>query len=60
MALGDVAALAVGQVIELDEAAQTNARLTARNKTLYVCELGKLGQNYTVRIRATPAAPGRA
>ncbi len=51
MALGDVAALAVGQVIELDEAAQTNARLTARNKTLYVCELGKLGQNYTVRIR---------
>ena len=51
MTLGDIAALVPGQVIELEETAQTNARLTARNKTLFVCEFGKLGQNYTVRIR---------
>ncbi|MGN6537573.1 MAG: FliM/FliN family flagellar motor switch protein [Mesorhizobium sp.] len=51
LTLGEIAALEPGQVIELDETAQTSARLTARNKTLFVCEFGKLGQNYTVRIR---------
>ena len=34
-----------------DESAQSQARLSARDKTLFVCEFGKLGQNYTVRIR---------
>ena len=27
------------------------AAVGARNKTLFVCEFGKLGQNYTVRVR---------
>ncbi len=53
MTLGDVAALAAGQVIEFEETAQANARLSVRNKTLFVCEFGKLGQNYTVRIDRT-------
>jgi len=51
MTLAEVAELKVGQVIELDDAAQTQAQLSSRNKTLFVCEFGKLGQNYTVRIR---------
>ena len=31
--------------------AQSKALLSARQKTLFVCEFGKLGKNYTVRIR---------
>jgi flagellar motor switch protein FliM len=51
LTLGDLAGFEQGMVIEFDETAQTQARLSARGKTLFVCEFGKLGQNYTVRIR---------
>lgn len=51
LTLGDLAGFEKGQVIELEETAQTQARLSARGNTLFVCEFGKLGQNYTVRIR---------
>jgi flagellar motor switch protein FliM len=51
MTLGDIAAFHEGQVIELEEGAQSQVRLSARKKTLFVCEFGRLGQNYTVRIR---------
>ncbi|UVK40794.1 FliM/FliN family flagellar motor switch protein [Mesorhizobium sp. AR10] len=51
LTLGDLASFEAGQVIEFEETAQTQARLSARDKTLFVCEFGKLGQNYTVRIR---------
>lgn len=51
MTLGEIAGLAEGQIIELEPETRSNARLSARQQTLFVCELGKLGQNYTVRIR---------
>ena len=51
LTLGQITGFAPGQVVELDENAQVNALLTARDRTLFVCEFGKLGQNYTVRIR---------
>ncbi|MGB3901332.1 MAG: FliM/FliN family flagellar motor switch protein [Mesorhizobium sp.] len=51
LTLADLATFEEGQVIELDEAAQMQARLSARGQTLFVCEFGKLGQNYTVRVR---------
>lgn len=51
MTLGQIAHLRVGQVIELEGDAQSQAKLSARQKTLFVCEFGKLGQNYTVRVR---------
>ncbi len=51
MTLGDLSALEEGQLIELEETAQAQTRLAARGQTLFVCEFGKLGQNYTVRIR---------
>lgn len=50
LTLGELAAFEPGQVIEFEENAQINARLGTRDKTLFVCEFGKLGQNYTVRI----------
>lgn len=51
MTLGDLSRLRVGQVIDFAENTHVEARLSARDKTLFVCEFGKLGQNYTVRIR---------
>lgn len=51
LTLGQLSRLQVGQLIEFDETSHVEARLSARNKTLFVCEFGKLGQNYTVRIR---------
>jgi len=50
LTLGDLAALKAGQVVEIEPAAQVRARLSAKDKTLFICEFGKLGQNYTVRI----------
>ena len=50
MTLGDLASLEVGQVLEMPEAAPTSTRLSARRKTLFTCEFGKLGQNFTVQI----------
>ncbi len=51
MTLGQIAGLQAGQVIEFQGDAQSQAKLSARQKTLFVCEFGKLGQNYTVRVR---------
>ncbi|HXE03023.1 MAG TPA: FliM/FliN family flagellar motor switch protein, partial [Methyloceanibacter sp.] len=51
MTLGELAALQVGQVIEMPKTAQAETRLSAREKTLFVCEFGKIGANYTVRVR---------
>jgi flagellar motor switch protein FliM len=51
MTLGELAALQPGQVIEMPRMAQAETRLSAKDKTLFVCEFGKLGANYTVRVR---------
>ena len=50
LTLGQLASLREGQVIAIDAAAPKSARLSARNNTLFVCEFGKLGQSYTVRV----------
>lgn len=50
LTLGDVAGLEVGQVIDFEETARSQARLSARGQALFVCEFGKLGNSYTVRI----------
>lgn len=50
MTLDELSRLVVGQVIEMPETAQVNTRLSARRKTLFTCEFGKLGQNFTVQI----------
>jgi flagellar motor switch protein FliM len=51
MTLGELASLQPGQVLEMPQAAQAETRLSAKDKTLFVCEFGKLGANYTVRVR---------
>ncbi|MGP2493655.1 FliM/FliN family flagellar motor switch protein [Mesorhizobium sp. PUT5] len=51
--LGELAMLEAGQVIEIEPKARSCARLSAKDKTLFICEFGKLGQNYTVRIDRT-------
>jgi flagellar motor switch protein FliM len=51
MTLADLAGLAPGQVIAFGEGARSQVKLSARHKTLFVCDFGKLGQNYTVRVR---------
>ncbi|TAM95257.1 MAG: flagellar motor switch protein FliM, partial [Rhizobiaceae bacterium] len=51
MTLGEIATLQPGQIIPMPEAAAGDTRLCAREKTLFLCEFGKLGQNYTVRVK---------
>jgi flagellar motor switch protein FliM len=51
MTLGALSTLSVGQVVAFDAGAQSKVRLAARDKTLFTCEFGRLGQNYSVRIR---------
>ncbi|MCR4268343.1 FliM/FliN family flagellar motor switch protein [Nitratireductor sp. ZSWI3] len=51
MALGDLASLHEGQVIEFGEGAQSEVRLAVRDKTVFLCDFGKSGNHYTVRIK---------
>lgn len=51
MTLAELTQLRVGQVIEMPKDAQANTRLSARRKTIFVCEFGKLGNHFTVRVR---------
>jgi flagellar motor switch protein FliM len=51
MTLGELAALQPGQILEMPRTAQAETRLSAKGKTLFVCEFGKLDANYTVRVR---------
>ena len=51
MTLGDLADLRRGQVLEMEAGGQNKAQLSARGKTLFSCEFGKLGQNYTLRVK---------
>lgn len=51
LTLGQISGLRPGSVIAIDETAQANAVLSARKKPLFICEFGKLGDNYTVRVR---------
>lgn len=50
LTLAELAGLHVGQLIELPATAQAETLLSSKDKTLFVCEFGKLGQNFTVRI----------
>lgn len=49
--LGELSELQEGQILELSEEAPSQTRLSARRTELFTCEFGKLGQQFTVRIR---------
>lgn len=50
LTLAQVAELQVGQVLEMPKHAPTQTKLSAKDQVLFLCEFGKLGENYTVRI----------
>lgn len=50
--LGEVAVWQVGDVIEFPTDAHADTRLSSRNKALFVCEFGRLGDHFTVRIKS--------
>lgn len=50
LTLAQISHLRVGQVLELEADAPTQTKLSARDRTLFTCEFGKLGENYTVRV----------
>jgi flagellar motor switch protein FliM len=51
LTLGAIAGFKQGDLVELDEGAQEKAKISSRGQTLFVGEFGRLGQNYTVRVR---------
>lgn len=51
MTLGALSLLNLGDVLPIDAGAQANVRLGARDRMLFTCDLGRVGQNYSVRIR---------
>lgn len=59
MTLGRIAALTVGEVIEIPESAPAETVLSTRDKPLFVCDFGRLGGNFTVRVRE-PHEAGRS
>jgi flagellar motor switch protein FliM len=58
MTLGELSRLAIGQVLEMPETAQSATRLSAGKTPLFTCEFGKLGHNFTVRV-SEPVDQGR-
>lgn len=51
LTLGEVAALFEGQVLEMPAHAPGETRLASKDKTLFICEFGRLGGQYTVRVK---------
>jgi len=51
MALGELASLHEGQVIEFDDGNQPEVRLAVRDRDVFLCDFGKSGHHYTVRIK---------
>lgn len=50
LTLGEISELHEGQILEFPDEATSRTKLSARRTTLFSCEFGKLGQNFTVRI----------
>jgi flagellar motor switch protein FliM len=50
LTLAQISHLRVGQVLELETDAPSQTKLSSRDRTLFMCEFGKLGENYTVRV----------
>jgi flagellar motor switch protein FliM len=51
LTLGQVASLFEGQVLEMPAEAPGETRLSSKDKTLFICEFGRLGGHYTVRVK---------
>jgi flagellar motor switch protein FliM len=51
LTLATVSRLAVGDVIPFHDSKDVHVEVSANGKDLYVCEFGRSGENYTVRVK---------
>lgn len=49
--LGTISRLAVGDVIPFMDSGEVRVEVSANSKDLYICEFGRSGENYTVRVK---------
>jgi len=53
LTLRTISKLAAGDVIPFHDTGDVRVEVSANNKELYVCEFGRSGDNYTVRVKDT-------
>lgn len=53
LTLDTISRLAVGDVIPFMDTSDVQVEVSANSKDLYVCEFGRSGENYTVRVKDT-------
>jgi len=53
LTLDTISRLAVGDVIPFMDTGEVRVEVSANSKELYVCEFGRSGENYTVRVKDT-------
>ena len=53
LTLETISKLAVGDVIPFMDSSDVNVEVSANGKDIYICEFGKSGENYTVRVKDT-------
>ncbi len=53
LTLETISKLAVGDVIPFMDSEDVTVEVSANGKDLYICEFGKSGENYTVRVKDT-------
>jgi flagellar motor switch protein FliM len=51
LTLATISRLAVGDVIPFKDSQDVHVEVSANGKELYVCEFGRSGENYTVRVK---------
>lgn len=51
LSLDTISRLAVGDVIAFGDSEDVSVEVSANGRDLYVCEFGRSGENYTVRVR---------
>ena len=51
LTLETISRLAVGDVIPFQDSDDVHVEVSANGKDLYICEFGKSGENYTVRVK---------
>ena len=53
LTLRTISKLAAGDVIPFQDTGEVSVEVSANNKELYVCEFGRSGEKYTVRVKDT-------
>ncbi len=59
LALKTVAHLAKGDFIDLEDKDDVKVQVSANGKDMYVCEFGRSGERYTVRVKDNISERGR-